>query len=150
MTATAKEIDIHVGQRLRSRRESLGISQGQLGRKIGLTFSQVQKYEKGSNRIGAGRLFLLSQFLGVPIQYFFEELGGAAQKGRSRQSDFESGELGALDSAFMSIADGATRQSVLSLIRSLAEAAMPKTSANEITPPRRAAQYPDQVQHAGE
>lgn len=150
MKLTANEIDIHVGQRLRTKRESLGISQGQLGQHIGLSFSQVQKYEKGSNRIGAGRLFLLSQHLGVSVQYFYEGLGGAAQKGRPRQSESQSGELGALDSAFMSIADGATRQSVLSLIRSLAEAAMPKTSANEITPPRVAAHYSDQVQHAGE
>lgn len=129
MTLTANEIDVHVGQRLRRQREALGVSQGQLGRQLGLTFSQVQKYEKGSNRIGAGRLFLLAQYLGVPVHYFYEGLGGIAAKPRSRQSEAQLGELGALDSAFMSISDSATRQSVLSLIRSLADSANAKPMA---------------------
>jgi transcriptional regulator with XRE-family HTH domain len=67
-------IDAHVGQRLRARRIALGLSQGELGRRLGLTFSQVQKYEKGVNRIGAGRLYHAASLLGVPVQYFFEGL----------------------------------------------------------------------------
>ena len=77
MAVTASEVDAHVGQRIRQRRESLGVSQGRIGRHLRLTFSQVQKYEKGSNRIGAGRLYLLADFLGVPVHYFFEGLEGA-------------------------------------------------------------------------
>ena len=86
MAMTASEIDAHVGRRMRQRREALGVSQGRLGRHLGLTFSQVQKYEKGTNRIGAGRLYLLADFLGVPVQYFFEGLEGgpAAANGNGR------------------------------------------------------------------
>ena len=82
MATTANEVDAHVGQRMRKRRESLGMSQGQLGRHLGLTFSQVQKYEKGANRIGAGRLYLLASLLSVPVHYFFE--GGPGQSCRDR------------------------------------------------------------------
>ena len=57
---SASEIDVHVGLRMRRRREALGISQGRLGRHLGLTFSQIQKYEKGTNRIGAGRLYQIA------------------------------------------------------------------------------------------
>ena len=73
---SASEIDAYVGNRMRKRREALGISQGRLGRHLGLTFSQIQKYEKGSNRIGAGRLYQIAAFLGVPPSYFFEGLEG--------------------------------------------------------------------------
>ena len=65
---------------MRQRREALGISQGRLGRHLGLTFSQIQKYEKGSNRIGAGRLYQIAAFLGVAPGYFFEGIeGGTAE-----------------------------------------------------------------------
>src|SRR5947207_15188367 len=66
-------IDVHVGSRVRFRRMLLGMSQEKLGERLGLTFQQVQKYEKGINRIGASRLFDLSQVLGVPVQFFYEE-----------------------------------------------------------------------------
>ncbi len=72
----ASEIDAYVGVRIRRRREALGMSQGTLGRHLGLTFSQIQKYEKGTNRIGAGRLYKIAGFLGVSVLYFFEGLGG--------------------------------------------------------------------------
>ena len=68
----ASNVDVHVGARMRQRREALGISQGRLGRHLGLTFSQIQKYEKGANRIGAGRLYQIADFLGVPPRWFFE------------------------------------------------------------------------------
>lgn len=71
---TAAEIDVYVGHRVRMRREAQGISQGTLGRHLGLTFSQIQKYEKGTNRIGAGRLYQIAQFLDVSVGYFFEGL----------------------------------------------------------------------------
>ena len=67
-------IDIHVGNRLRQRRTLLGMSQGKLGDTVGLTFQQIQKYERGANRIGASRLYDLSRVLDVSIAYFFEEM----------------------------------------------------------------------------
>ena len=66
-------VDTHVGSRVRLRRMLLGMSQERLGESMGLTFQQVQKYEKGVNRIGASRLFQISRILDVPIQFFFEE-----------------------------------------------------------------------------
>ena len=67
-------IDAHVGARVRLRRTLLGMSQEKLGEAIGLTFQQVQKYERGANRIGASRLYDLSRVLDVPVSYFFDEL----------------------------------------------------------------------------
>src|SRR4026208_1599826 len=65
-------VDAHVGSRVRLRRMLLGMSQERLGASMGLTFQQVQKYAKGVNRIGASRLFQISQILAVPVQFFFE------------------------------------------------------------------------------
>lgn len=65
-------IDVHVGARVRLRRTLLGMSQEKLGEAIGLTFQQVQKYERGANRIGASRLFDLSRVLDVPVSFFFD------------------------------------------------------------------------------
>jgi transcriptional regulator with XRE-family HTH domain len=123
MVKSASEIDAHVGRRMRQRREALEISQGLLGRQIGLTFSQVQKYEKGTNRIGAGRLYLLASFLDVPIQYFFEGLGEApATRVPNGHAGGHGTELAVLDNAFLSIADGDTRRSLVALVCSLAGA----------------------------
>lgn len=66
-------IDVHVGTRVRLRRNMLGLSQEKLGEAIGLTFQQVQKYERGANRIGASRLLELSDVLGVPVSFFYDE-----------------------------------------------------------------------------
>ena len=67
-------VDVHVGSRVRMRRTLLGLSQTKLGEAIGLTFQQVQKYERGANRIGSSRLFELSQVLDVPVSFFFDEM----------------------------------------------------------------------------
>lgn len=67
-------IDIHVGSRVRLRRTLLGMSQEKLGEAIGLTFQQVQKYERGANRIGASRLYDLSRVLDVPVSFFFDDM----------------------------------------------------------------------------
>ncbi len=67
-------VDIHVGARVRLRRTLLGMSQEKLGNALGLTFQQVQKYERGANRIGSSRLFQLSRILDVPVSFFFDEM----------------------------------------------------------------------------
>ena len=67
-------VDVHVGSRVRLRRTMLGMSQEKLGEAIGLTFQQVQKYERGANRVGASRLFDLSRVLDVPVGFFFDEM----------------------------------------------------------------------------
>ncbi len=121
VSLSASEIDVHVGTRLRLRREALGISQGNLGRHLGLTFSQIQKYEKGSNRIGAGRLYQIAKFLGVSISHFFEGLNGDRSDPvvSTRASGASGDELRQLADAFSSISDNATRAAVLALLRSL-------------------------------
>ncbi|CUW39908.1 Putative transcriptional regulator HTH-XRE family [Magnetospirillum sp. XM-1] len=76
---SANPIDVHVGARIRLRRTLLGMSQEKLGECLGLTFQQVQKYERGANRVGASRLFDLSRVLDVRVGYFFEEISDTAQ-----------------------------------------------------------------------
>ena len=73
-TGIPSPVDVHVGARLRVRRTLMGMSQTALGEAIGLTFQQLQKYEKGTNRISASRLFALSRVLDVPIAYFFDDM----------------------------------------------------------------------------
>jgi transcriptional regulator with XRE-family HTH domain len=75
-------VDVHVGSRVRLRRTLLGMSQGKLGDAIGLTFQQVQKYERGANRVSSSRLYDLANVLDVPVSYFFDEMP-AATNGRS-------------------------------------------------------------------
>jgi transcriptional regulator with XRE-family HTH domain len=132
---TASEIDAHVGRRVRERREHLGISQGRLGRHLGLTFSQVQKYEKGSNRIGAGRLYQIATYLGVSPMHFYEgiEAPGAersAEKTGERSRQLRD-ELNALTEAYAMIADPDTRRSVMALVKSLGA---PNNSDNGANP----------------
>jgi transcriptional regulator with XRE-family HTH domain len=67
-------VDLHVGSRVRLRRTLLGMSQEKLGNAVGLTFQQIQKYERGANRIGASRLFDMSRVLDVPVQFFFDDM----------------------------------------------------------------------------
>ncbi len=78
---TANLIDVHVGARLRARRSLLGMSQTALANAVGLTFQQIQKYERGSNRIGASRLYQFATALDVPPGFFFEEMSAAVAKG---------------------------------------------------------------------
>ena len=88
MTFTPDPIDVHVGSRVRLRRTLLGMSQDKLGKALGLTFQQVQKYERGANRIGSSRLYKLSQILEVPVSFFFEELPD--EKGHNKRGLAES------------------------------------------------------------
>jgi len=122
-------VDAHVGSRVRLRRMLLGMSQERLGESMGLTFQQVQKYEKGVNRIGASRLFQISKILDVPVQFFFEEAphaDGGAAKGMA-EADSETFILEFLNSreglelnrAFVKIANSKVRKSVVDLVRAL-------------------------------
>ena len=77
-------VDVHVGSRVRQRRKILGMSQEKLGEALGLTFQQIQKYEWGANRIGAGRLHHISEVLDVPINYFFKDVSPSQTKNRGR------------------------------------------------------------------
>ncbi len=74
MKKSPSDVDRHIGTRIRARRTAIGMSQEKLGEALGLTFQQVQKYEKGTNRVGSGRLVEVGRALGVPVQYFFEGL----------------------------------------------------------------------------
>ncbi len=77
-TGIPSPVDVHVGARLRVRRTLLGMSQTTLGDAIGLTFQQMQKYERGANRISASRLFALTRVLDVPVEFFFDDMPTAA------------------------------------------------------------------------
>ena len=80
-------IDVHVGARIRLRRTLLGMSQERLGEALGLTFQQVQKYERGVNRVGASRLFDLSRVLDVPISFFFDDMPDALSSSYGTQTN---------------------------------------------------------------
>jgi transcriptional regulator with XRE-family HTH domain len=125
----ANPVDVHVGARVRLRRMLLGMSQEKLGEHLGLTFQQIQKYEKGINRIGASRLFDLSQVLGVPVQFFYEELavagtaaGGFAERpAESYAVEFLGSREGLeLNKAFARITDPRVRRSIVDLVRAFA------------------------------
>ena len=125
-------IDVHVGGRVRFRRMLLGMSQEKLGERLGLTFQQVQKYEKGINRIGASRLFDLAQVLAVPVQFFYEEAptgepqplmpdGFAEKPAENSIVEFLRSRDGLeLNKAFVRISDAKARRAIVDLIRSLA------------------------------
>jgi transcriptional regulator with XRE-family HTH domain len=80
-------IDVHVGTRVRLRRTLLGMSQEKLGDALGLTFQQVQKYERGANRIGASRLYDLSRVLDVPVSFFFDDIKAETVEAAQRDPD---------------------------------------------------------------
>lgn len=123
-------IDRHVGARVRLRRKMLKMSQETLGESLGVTFQQVQKYERGANRIGASRLFRTAHVLGVPVGYFFEGLqvsdnpvqGFAEDDQTPLIYDFIASPEGvALASAFGRITDPQVRRRVLELVRALSD-----------------------------
>ena len=128
-------MDIHVGSRVRLRRMVIGMSQEKLGEKMGLTFQQIQKYEKGTNRIGASRLYQLSLILDVPVQFFFEDApvsmtgrmpaaatGFSESKTEAFLLDFLNSRDGLeLNRAFVKITDPKVRKRVVELVRALSE-----------------------------
>jgi transcriptional regulator with XRE-family HTH domain len=121
-----------VGRRLRERREALGMSQSRLGRHLGLTFSQIQKYEKGANRVGAGRLYQIAEFVGVTPAYFFEAVDNEVASRTVRNNVHARDEVSRLNEAFMMIEDVETRKSVVALVRSLTGAGAGAGNENRI------------------
>ena len=130
-TKAPNPVDKYVGSRVRMRRIMLGMSQEKLGEALGLTFQQVQKYEKGTNRIGASRLQQISHILQVPVAFFFEgapaPLGDMPQNGageapsHSYVSDFLATSDGlALTKAFMRIPDAKLRRRIVDLVQQIA------------------------------
>ena len=120
--------DQFVGSRVRLRRKMLGLSQEKLGEQLGVTFQQVQKYEKGTNRIGASRLEALARILDVSVSFFFPDTPSAGAGGMAEGSgpeflmDFVSSSEGLeLTRAFARIKDGKVRRKVIDLVRSIAE-----------------------------
>ena len=141
-------IDIHVGSRVRLRRNMLGLSQEKLGDAIGLTFQQVQKYERGANRIGASRLHELSRVLDVPVSFFFDDMdpvrapaipAGSPSRRPRRSTPIRCAgrETVELVSAYYRIDDAALRRRLLDLARALAAGRRAGETADE-PPPRRA------------
>jgi transcriptional regulator with XRE-family HTH domain len=124
-------VDAHVGARVRARRILMGLSQGDLGKLLGITFQQIQKYERGVNRIGAGRLFEMARILSVGLPYFYE---GMMEGTPRRASGFAEDPAPAptatqflstpegtqLVSAYLRIADPKVRRRVLDLVKSMA------------------------------
>ncbi|TWG65992.1 MULTISPECIES: helix-turn-helix transcriptional regulator [unclassified Aminobacter] len=119
-------IDVYVGSRIRMRRNILGMSQEKLGEHLGITFQQIQKYEKGTNRVGASRLQAIASILEVPPSFFFDGAPGG-QEGLMEESqstymvDFLSSTEGIqLNRAFARIDDPKVRRKVIDLVRALA------------------------------
>ncbi len=124
-------IDIHVGSRVRLRRMMLSMSQEKLGESLGITFQQIQKYEKGTNRIGASRLQHIARVLQVPVSFFFEDApggpGGGSASGMAEAPqtqyvvDFLSSAEGIqLNRAFVRIKNPRLRRRVIDLVRGIA------------------------------
>ena len=138
-TGKPNPIDVHVGSRVRLRRTLLGMSQEKLGEAIGLTFQQVQKYERGANRIGASRLFDLSRVLDVPVSFFFDDMpadpdsiptseGSVGGFGEEKSSSFEPDPMAKRETlelvrAYYRITDPQVRKRLFELTKSVANAA---------------------------
>jgi transcriptional regulator with XRE-family HTH domain len=129
-TKAPNPVDKYVGSRVRMRRIMLGMSQEKLGEALGLTFQQVQKYEKGTNRVGASRLQQISEILQVPVSFLFEGgPSGAANSGGFSEgtspayvSDFLATSEGlALTRAFTRISDAKLRRSIVEMVEQIAE-----------------------------
>lgn len=124
------DIDVNVGQRIRLRRQILGMSQTTLGDALGITFQQVQKYEKGTNRVGASRLSHIASILSVPVAHFFEGMPNA--EGSERPDSLQhapenlvtaflsTSEGLALNRAFTKIGDPDIRKKIVGLVKALA------------------------------
>jgi len=118
--------DIHVGGRIRLRRKMLEISQERLAEELGLTFQQVQKYERGANRVSASKLYAIAKSLNVPVSFFFDGLSDAddrpdAEASTSLSALLESPDSLALATAYAKIRSTTHRRNILNLVRGIAE-----------------------------
>jgi len=126
---SANPVDVHVGTRVRLRRQVMKMSQEKLGDQLGVTFQQVQKYERGANRVGASRLWKISQVLDVPVGFFFDGLGQTAGSAEFAEDDqlpivydfINSSDGVALAKALAQIKSKSVRRQILELARSLAK-----------------------------
>lgn len=127
-------VDIHVGARVRLRRTLLGMSQEKLGKALGLTFQQVQKYERGANRIGSSRLFQLSRILDVPVSFFFDEMVTETTKkadgmAESNKQVFEVDKLSRRETlelvrAYYKITDPSVRKKIFEMVKAVGNSAI--------------------------
>jgi len=127
-------VDIHVGGRVRLRRTLLGLSQEKLGEAVGLTFQQIQKYERGANRIGASRMYDLSQVLDVPVSFFYDDMSeevkdrnaleesGAGEDVEVEKDPLTRRETLELVRAYYKVDSPSVRKRVFELVKSLAKA----------------------------
>ena len=123
-------VDVHVGARIRLRRNMIGLSQEKLGESLGITFQQIQKYEKGMNRVGASRLQAIGNILNVPVTFFFDDMPGQSDKPKGFDEESETTDVvGFLNSsegiqlarAFAKITDAKVRRKILDLVRTLGD-----------------------------
>jgi transcriptional regulator with XRE-family HTH domain len=128
-------VDIHVGSRIRLRRTLLGLSQDKLAKDIGVSFQQLQKYERGTNRVSASRLYALAQVLDVTVGWFFEETRSSARRFKPHDTTqaktddpMASRETVKLVSAYYRIKDAKVRRSMLAMMRTVGSGGMPSVS----------------------
>jgi transcriptional regulator with XRE-family HTH domain len=119
--ARVNSIDVYVGARLRQRRTLLGMSQTKLGTAVGLTFQQIQKYERGANRIGSGRLFEFAELLDAPVSYFFDEM--PAKTSGIRSGSAHSSEAAGVES------ETSIKREVLELVQAYYKIRVPRIRA---------------------
>jgi transcriptional regulator with XRE-family HTH domain len=110
-------VDVHVGMRVRQRRTLLGMSQEKLGEAVGLTFQQIQKYERGANRIGASRLYEFSKVLDVSVSYFYDEMPVNVLVGRGGRGRGRKGGLAEEGTPFEDEKDPLAKRETLELVR---------------------------------
>ncbi|HVI29503.1 helix-turn-helix transcriptional regulator [Hansschlegelia sp.] len=127
---TPNPVDKHVGSRVRMRRVLIGMSQEKLGEALGITFQQIQKYEKGTNRIGASRMQQIATVMSVPVSYFFDDAPGSEARpegfGESQGSDYVVDFLTTteglqLNKSFVRIQDAKVRRKIVDLVAALAD-----------------------------
>ena len=131
-------VDIHVGARVRLRRTLLGMSQEKLGKALGLTFQQVQKYERGANRIGSSRLFQLSKILDVPVSFFFDEMAPETTRKADGMAEgnkqvFEVDKLSRRETlelvrAYYKITDPSVRKKIFEMVKAVGNSAIGSNS----------------------
>ena len=129
MAENPHSVDVHVGRRVRQRRKMMGITQEKLGDSLGLTFQQVQKYERGTNRISASKLFEMAIFLKVSVSYFYEDMVPSLTNpaiAESGEATFEHEYLTSRESrelllAYYRLPSDKVRKRMMELLRSLAD-----------------------------